>query len=174
MQKTRLYVKNFFERISVAHSSVVNYLVPYTLIVLSPILFIFFVSDIIKNLNCKKFKFADDGNLLVTGYTETQVYLNCQVILKQLERWCKNWRLAVNGDKTSLIYLNTEYPHAPRFFGEACKVSRSTKILGLVVDDKLNFNEHLQQVEGKGVGGSRSKERDRKSELVLRSTIPNF
>ena len=117
--------------------------------VLSPILFIFFVSDMFKNLNCKKFKFADDGNLLVTGYTETQVYLNCQVILKQLERWCKNWRLAVNGDKTSIIYLNTEYPHAPTFFGEACKVTRSTKILGLIVDDKLNFNEHLQQVEGK-------------------------
>ena len=109
----------------------------------------FFVSDMFKNLNCKKFKFADDGNLLVTGYTETQVYLNCQVILKQLERWCKNWSLAVNGHKTSIIYLNTEYPHAPTFFGEACKVARSTKILGLTVDDKLNFNEHLQQVEGK-------------------------
>ena len=55
--------------------------------VLSPILFIFFfVSDMFRNLNCKKFKFADDGNLLVTGYTETEVYLNCQVILKQLER----------------------------------------------------------------------------------------
>ena len=35
------------------------------------------------------------------------------------------------------------------FLGEACKVTRSTKILGLIVDDKLNFNEHLQQVEGK-------------------------
>ena len=109
----------------------------------------FFVSDMFKNLNCKNFKFADDGNLLVTGHTETQVYLNCQVILKQLERWCKNWRIAVNGDKTSIFYLNTEYPHAPKFFGEACKVTRSTKILGLIVDDKLNFNEHLQQVEVK-------------------------
>ena len=58
--------------------------------VISPILFIFFVSDMFKNLNCKEFKLADDGNLLVTGYTATQVYLNCQVILKQLERWCKN------------------------------------------------------------------------------------
>ena len=58
--------------------------------VLSPILFTFFVSDMFKSLNCKKFKFGDDGNLLVTGNTETQAYLNCQVILKQLERWCKN------------------------------------------------------------------------------------
>ena len=55
--------------------------------VLSPIRFIFFVSDMFKNLNCKKFKFADDGNFLGTGDTETLVYLNCQVILKELERW---------------------------------------------------------------------------------------
>ena len=41
------------------------------------------------------------------------------------------------------------YPHAPTFFGEACKVTRYTKILGLIVDDKRNFNEHLQQVERK-------------------------
>ena len=85
----------------------------------------------------------------MTGDTETQVYLNCQIILKQLERWCKNWRIAVNGDKTSIIYLNTENTHAPKFFGEACKVTRHTKILGLIVDNKLNFNEHLQQVEGR-------------------------
>ena len=117
--------------------------------VLSPILLIFFVSDMYENFNCEKFIFADDGNLLVTGYTETQVYLNCQVILKQLERWCKNWWIAVNGDKTSIINLNTEYPHGPKIFGEACKVTRNTKILGLIVDDKLNFNEHLQQVQGK-------------------------
>ena len=31
----------------------------------SPTRFIFFVSDMFKNLNCKNFKFADDGNLLV-------------------------------------------------------------------------------------------------------------
>ena len=100
--------------------------------VLSPILFIFLVSDIFKNLNCKKFKFADDGNLLVKGDTETQVYLKCQIILKQMERWCKNWRIAVNGDKTSICYFNIENTHAPKFVREDCRVTRNTKILGLL------------------------------------------
>ena len=102
-----------------------------------------------KNISCKKFKLADDGNLLVTGDTETQVYLNCQIILKQQEPWCKNWRIAVNGDKTSIINLDTENTHARKFFGEASMVTRNTKILGLIVDNKLNFHEHPQQVEGK-------------------------
>ena len=100
-----------------------------------------------KNLNCEKFKFADDGNL-VTEDTETQVYLNCQVILKQLELWCKNWRIAVKGDKTSIIYLNTENAR-PEVFRRGLQGRQKHKILGLIVDNKLNFIEHLQQVEGK-------------------------
>ena len=52
---------------------------------------------------------------------------------------------------TSIIYLNTENTHAPKLFGEACKVTRNTKILGLIGDNKMNFNEHLQKVEGKVV-----------------------
>ena len=44
--------------------------------VLSPIRFFCFVSDMFKNFNCKKFKLADDGNLLVTGDNETQVHVN--------------------------------------------------------------------------------------------------
>ena len=74
-----------------------------------------------KNLNCKKFYFADDGNLTVTVDTETQVFLNCQNILKQLERCSKNRRIAVNGDRTSIIYLNSENTHAPNCFGKAAK-----------------------------------------------------
>ena len=69
--------------------------------VLSPILFIFFVSDMFKNLNGKTFKFADDGNLLVTGETETQLHLNSNysqttgtVVQKLADR--SQWRQEVN------------------------------------------------------------------------------
>ena len=71
--------------------------------VLSQILFLFFACDMFKNINYKMFNFADDGILPVTGDTGTQVYLNCQIILEQLERWSKKGRIAVNGDKTSII-----------------------------------------------------------------------
>ena len=103
----------------------------------------FFVSDMFKILYCTMFKFADDGNLRVTGDTGTQIYLNCQFILKQLERLCKSWWIAVNGDKTSIFNLNNENTHTPKFFSEACKVTKKAKILGLIVDNKLIFNEHL-------------------------------
>ena len=115
--------------------------------VFSPILFIFFVYDIFKKLNCKKFKLAGVGNL-VTGDIETQVCLNCHNILKQLEQWCKNWRVSVSGDKTSIIYINSEKMHASEFLGDACKVTRNTKILCLTIIIELNFSEHLQQVGG--------------------------
>ena len=99
-----------------------------------------------KVLSCKKFKFADDGKLLVTGHTETQIYLNCQVCLKQLERWCK-----IRGLQSMVtdVYLNSENTHARKCFGETCTVTRNTKILGLIADNKLDFNYQLQQVERK-------------------------
>ena len=48
--------------------------------------------------------------------------------------------------RSSIIYLNSENTHAPKFFGEAFKATRNTKNLGLIVDYKLNFIEDLQQV----------------------------
>ena len=38
-----------------------------------------------------KFKFADYGNLLVIADTESQLALNCQLILNQLEVLCRNF-----------------------------------------------------------------------------------
>ena len=75
----------------------------------------------------------------MTGDTETQACLNCQIILKHMERWCKNWGIAVSGDKKSTIYLNTENTHAPKFFGETGKVTRNTKIPGFDCGQQTEF-----------------------------------
>ena len=111
--------------------------------VLSPILFVFILSALFENLSCMKSDFSDDGD------TGTQVYLNCQITLKPLEPWSKKWRIAVNGDKTSILYRNSEKTNALKIIGEACQIIKNTIILGLIVDNKQNFNEHLQQVEVK-------------------------
>ena len=55
-------------------------------------------------LNCEKFKFADDGNLLLIANTVPHLALNCQITVNQLEFWCRKWRNAVNGEKTSVFY----------------------------------------------------------------------
>ena len=47
--------------------------------VISAVLLIF-MSDMFNGLNCKKFNFADDGNLLVIANTVPQLALNCQII----------------------------------------------------------------------------------------------
>ena len=48
-----------------------------------------FVSDLFNGLKREKFKFTDDGNLRVIADTEPQPALNFQIILIQLEVWCR-------------------------------------------------------------------------------------
>ena len=95
-------------------------------------------------LNCEKFKFADDGNLIAD--TEPQLSLDCQIILNQLEVWCMKWR---NGEKTSVISLNCENVPNLTFFSKLCKIIRINKFLGPTIDSQLNFSDHFQEMEGK-------------------------
>ena len=87
--------------------------------VLSPILFVFILSALFENLSCMKSDFSDDGD------TGTQVYLNCQITLKPSEPWSKKWRIAVNGDKTSILYRNSEKTNALKIIGEACQIIKT-------------------------------------------------
>ena len=97
-------------------------------------------------VNCENLKLADDGNLLVIADTEPQLFLDCQIILNQLEVWCTKWR---NGEKTSVIYLTCENVPNLTFFSKLRKITRSNKILVLTIDSHLNFYDHFQEMEGK-------------------------
>ena len=55
----------------------------------------------------------------------------------------------MNGEKTSVIYLNCENVPNLTFFGKLCKNTRINKILGLTIDSLLNFFDHLQETVGK-------------------------
>ena len=95
--------------------------------VLSPILLIFFVSDMFKYFNCKNFVFAEDRNLQEEADTETQVYLNCQIIFKHLKQWYKNWRFAVivRRCQVSTSTLRTRMPRS--FLERPAKVPKTQK-----------------------------------------------
>ena len=54
----------------------------------------------------------------------------------------------VNGSKTELMLLNCEMSaiNLPTINSDTCALVSSTKSIGLTVDDKLNYHEHLKTV----------------------------
>ena len=131
--------------------------------VLSPLFFIIYVQDMTQeipeeaksNLSC--YKFADDGTLMVLAENMQTCFDLMQLVCNSLSKWCIRNKLVVNCDrnkteaiilKTSTSALNNDPNQQPmslpklRINGKEIEYVQKTKVLGIILDDQLNFKEH--------------------------------
>ena len=127
--------------------------------VLSPILFKFFIMDLGKDITAIKpndiFKFADDGTFKVSDTSWSNCRYRMENVLTSLDNWCKKWRLVMNckKDKTEIVVFNgkesTDNGSTPQNFAIGNKtvcIVKKSKVLGLLIDEKLKFNDHSEMV----------------------------
>ena len=79
--------------------------------------------------------------------------------LQRIAAWCCTHSLLINPDKTKLLLLGTPQMLArvPEGFGvtllgKEILPSRSAKDLGVIVDSRLSFDEHVTEVVSKCTG----------------------
>ena len=136
--------------------------------VLSPLLFIMYISDMfdlrksastISSL-CKEhsctYKYADDGSILVMHKDPTICNQITQEFCNHISQWCRNWKLIVNCEKNKtecLIITAKGQPKASfddfvqiTITGKKINFEKSTKVLGLVIDSDLIFNQHASKI----------------------------
>ena len=73
--------------------------------VLSPLLFIIFLNDFLSN-EAQKFMFADDSSLIATGKDPSELSAILRKTCSDIEKWCADWRMLVNGGKTEIFFFN--------------------------------------------------------------------
>ena len=110
--------------------------------VLSPVLFIIFISDFLSN-SLKCLKVADDSSVLLSGQ---KISKSLKDTCSDLEMWCRRWRMAVKGSKTKILPLTNSHEdfNQIKLNGENCKTNETTKSFGLNIDSKLNYKEHTE------------------------------
>ena len=126
--------------------------------VLSPVLFKIFVMDFLSELNGSPnitvLKFADDGTVKISAEDSPTCVSNLNHVLSCLHNWSKKWRMKVNCDrnKTEVICFNTAEGNRdliPKTFklgnNDIHRVTE-TKVLGLIIDEKLTYIPHSQMV----------------------------
>ena len=69
-----------------------------SLISLGPILFLFYINDLVDGLECPILLFADDAKIFKELRTQEDVELIMQD-MKKIEEWSNKWLLAFNEDK---------------------------------------------------------------------------
>jgi hypothetical protein len=111
---------------------------------LGPLFYILYANDLSKIFKYAKLKmYADDLSIyaIVDCYED---FLKLQEDLNELCKWSLSWSLNINYNKCKLIHfghgnLNFSY----NINGFTISLTEVERILGVLVDSKLNFKEHI-------------------------------
>ena len=115
--------------------------------ILGPTLFILYINDICNVSNLVKcILFADDTNVFCAG--DNQLQLECMLNREpaKLCKWFAANKLSLNLSKTSYMLFRNRLPDVDfNVFIENERINRAhvTKLLGIYIDDKLNWKHHI-------------------------------
>ena len=121
--------------------------------VLGPILFLIYVNDManaISNGNIRLF--ADDTGLYIKDKSVTSLIKSAQDEMAKLFKWCTLNKLTVNYSKTCFLLFHTKNKPMPPDLQyidvNGIRISRSTsvKYLGVVIDDRLMWHDHVDSL----------------------------
>lgn len=115
--------------------------------VLGPILFVMFVNDLPDSVNSCMFLFADDTKIFrIIENEEDKAIL--QKDLQSMEEWSKRWLLQVHPQKCKHMRIGTmdkEESTSYTINNQELIQTNKEKDIGITVDHKLTFEDHLSE-----------------------------
>ena len=123
---------------------------------MSPIIYIIYVNDYPESVKkeCSLSQFADDTALWTSAYTRAFAMRKLQKALNELESWCRKWRVKLNGEKSSLVFISRnrnddKESHALHLFNDIIRPVNSAKFLGIEIDSRLSFSKHIDSINNR-------------------------
>ena len=119
--------------------------------VLGPLLFIIYINDLLDNIQSTCKIFADDTSLFSHVFDKYKSQSELNNDLQVISNWAFQWKIQMHPDpnkQAQEVYFSKKSNNEnslPVTFNNAKVVTCSThKHLGLLLDKRLSFNEHIQ------------------------------
>ena len=144
--------------------------------ILGPILFLVYIDDLPSSSLLETYLFADDTQGLKTGYNLPELINSVNLELKKWAQWFRSNKMSVNTSKTKFLIFHSRgkkvdmenkrivcdnndplAPYNPNLVSELERIhsnhndpsSRSYKLLGILFDEHLSFNFHVDLIKSK-------------------------
>ena len=125
--------------------------------VLSPLFFVVYINDLPNNITSDIKLFADDTSLFSVVYNVNRTAAELNNDLERVRLWAWQWKMHFNAEKTEEIIFSTKMnkPNHPVLMFGGNEVVKKTdhKHLGIVLDEKLNFQAHITEAISKARRG---------------------
>ena len=120
--------------------------------VLGPTLFLMYINDLGEDIDAKVRLFADD-TILYKAINDIKDTQSLQNDLYKLEKWENEWQMKFNVDKCHLLIVTTKQdPHKSSYtlHGQKLEQVSKAKYLGVEINEKLAWKDHIQNIAKKG------------------------
>jgi hypothetical protein len=118
--------------------------------ILGPLLFIIYINDLNHSLTLSKsILFADDTTIFQSSDNIKELYSNMNKDLAKLGDWFRANKLSLNVSKSNyILFTNIHIPDIHTFVlkmgKDKIEKKKSVKSLGIIIDEKLTWNEHIK------------------------------
>ena len=123
--------------------------------ILGPLLFLIFINDMTSAIDLECHQFADDTTLLYKSSNPVEVAPIINRQLNSLHEWANRWVVTFNALKTHYMHF-TSKTHKPQIMPilldntVISEVYKHTN-LGLIINDKLKWNDHISHIVEKAL-----------------------
>ena len=135
--------------------------------ILGPILFICFVNDLPDVFqNCKIMSYADDTQILVSAKKTTEVKQQIETLIGKAQQWYTRNSLLNNATKTEVMTISRRKNKEPFEVNiiedgkpETLKPKSSIKVLGIYLDNELNWHRQVNETNKRARYAARNLQR---------------
>lgn len=122
--------------------------------VIGPTLYNIYTADIPIRKDTLTAIYADDTAILSKSCSVSAISSRLQTHLNFIHRWSLDWRIKINPDKTqAIVFTDKIQNHKPEtqlsLDGTKIPWTNTVKYLGMTLDSKLKFTQHISQARKK-------------------------
>ena len=118
---------------------------------LGPRLFSIYVNDFSESISKGELHlYADDTTAFVIGNSTDEVVVKLNLLFEEIHTWCQLYKLTLHTGKTEVMILQKNAFVGPlppiKCGGNLIEYSNKTKVLGVLLDHRLSWREHVNDV----------------------------